>query len=227
MLPDLSRLGAWADLPFFTEDYPQIAKALAAETRRVLPPAHQTFAALELTQPQDVRVVILGQDPYPTAGHAMGLAFSVTRETKLPASLRNIFKELAEDIGSAPKNGDLTHWAKQGVLLLNTCLSVPEGAANGHADLGWQKLTGEVLARLDDQPRALILWGAPAQRLAAPLKHPGHLRLASPHPSPLAAYRGFFGSRPFSKVNHWLAASGRPTIDWVGRPDVPDQLSLL
>lgn len=225
--PDLSRLGEWKDLSFFSSEFEGISKAISEDGRVILPPASQRFAALELTAPETTRVVILGQDPYPTAGHAMGLAFSVTPQTKLPASLRNIYKELAEDIGDTPATGDLTHWAKQGVLLLNTCLTVPEGEANGHASLGWQCLTAEVLERLDDAPRAFLLWGKPAQKLAEGLRNPQHLLIKTAHPSPLSARRGFFGSRPFSQVNAWLRQNGQQPIDWIGPKTTDPQLSLL
>ncbi len=206
-------LGAWGDLPFFYEDWPRIQSTLAADTRPILPPDADRFKALELTQPNDTRVVILGQDPYPTPGHAMGLAFSVTPDTKLPKSLVNIFKEMEDDIGQCPKSGDLTHWAKSGVLLLNTALSVPAHDAGGHAKLGWQSLTEQVLKRLDDAPRAFLLWGKHAQTVATGLKT-HHLILNAPHPSPLSAYRGFFGSKPFSQINTWLKSQGHSPIPW-------------
>ena len=209
----LSHLGAWADLPFFTETWPRIETALASESRTTLPPEQLRFAALERSQPDDVRVVILGQDPYPTPGHANGLAFSVTSETPLPRSLRNIFKELQSDIGTSPESGDLSHWANQGVLLLNTALSVPEGDAGGHAKLGWSILTRQVLTRLDDHPRAFLLWGKHAQKEATHLSD-HHLKIETAHPSPLSASRGFFGSRPFSRVNAWLTARGDAPIEW-------------
>ncbi len=206
---------AWAHLPFFTEDWPEIAARLEAETRPVLPPPEQRFAALALCPPDAVRVVILGQDPYPTPGHAHGLAFSVAANvTPLPRSLSNIFKELHDDLGAAPGSGDLHFWASQGVLLLNTALTVPAGDAGGHAKLGWARLTAQVLHALDDRPRAAILWGRPAQAHARHLSHPGHLILQSAHPSPLSARRGFFGSRPFSRVNDWLKAQGQTPINW-------------
>lgn len=209
----LSKLGDWADLPFFKSDWPRIQTALEAEVRTILPPASQRFAALERTQPADVRVVILGQDPYPTKGHANGLAFSVTPETTLPRSLTNIFAELQEDTGSKPTKGDLGFWADQGVLLLNTALSVPEGDAGGHAKLGWAKLTEQVLQRLDDKPRAFLLWGKHAQSFGRALSD-HHLKIETAHPSPLSARRGFFGSRPFSRVNAWLAENKQRTINW-------------
>ncbi|MBT9384475.1 uracil-DNA glycosylase [Pseudooceanicola sp. CBS1P-1] len=210
---------AWADLPFFATHYPKIRAALEAETRQILPPAPQRFAALEAASPDDVRVVILGQDPYPTPGHAHGLAFSAEAEVRpLPRSLGNIYKEMQEDLGAAPPNADLRFWAEQGVLLLNTALSVPAGEAGAHAKLGWSVLTAQVLERLSDRPRAFLLWGRPAQGFAKHLHAPSsgrdHLILASAHPSPLSARRGFFGSRPFSKVNEWLKAGGDMPINW-------------
>ncbi len=214
MTLDLSRLGAWRDLPFFTGGFAPIQDALRSDPRVILPPAEQIFAALERTQPQDARVVILGQDPYPTPGHAHGLAFSVGPEIKLPHSLRNIFKEMKSDLGARPPNGDLRFWADQGVLLLNTVLTVPAGEANGHKDLGWQDLTAQVLARLSDRPRAYLLWGKQAQKTAQ--TGPDDLRIATAHPSPLSARQGFFGSRPFSRVNAWLASRGEAPINWAG-----------
>ncbi len=211
---DLSHLGAWADLQFFSVDWPTIKDALARETNPVLPPDSVRFAALERTQPEDTRVVILGQDPYPTPGHANGLAFSVTPDTPLPKSLRNIFQELLTDTGGSPDNGDLGHWADQGVLLLNTALSVPAGSAGGHSKLGWQKLTSEVLACLSNSPRAFLLWGKHAQAYRSDISGDFHLFVETAHPSPLSAYRGFFGSQPFTRVNVWLEANGQEPIRW-------------
>ncbi|MBI1416717.1 MAG: uracil-DNA glycosylase [Limimaricola sp.] len=210
----LSRLGGWADLPFFTEDWPRIAQALDTEDRPVYPPQDRRFHALERTQPEAVRVVILGQDPYHTPGKADGLAFSIPNGFggRLD-SLGNIFKELHDDLQVSRKATDLGDWADQGVLLLNTALSVPEGAAGAHARLGWSRLVAQVLARLDARPRAFLLWGGPAQKSARGLS-PHHLVVASAHPSPLSAHRGFFGSRPFSRVNGWLADRGEPPIRW-------------
>ncbi|MDE4174573.1 uracil-DNA glycosylase [Phaeobacter sp. PT47_59] len=208
-------LGAWTDLPFFETRWPEIDTALQQDRREILPPASQRFAALELTQPEDTRVVILGQDPYPTPGHAHGLAFSVEPGvTPLPRSLSNIFKELQSDAHSSRPNGDLRAWARQGVLLLNTALSVPAGDANGHKDLGWDQLVREVLERTSGRPTAYVFWGKQAQRLEKHL-HPGdHLILKTAHPSPLSARRGFFGSRPFSAINTWLQERGHAPIDW-------------
>lgn len=214
MAHDLSRLGDWADLPFFRDHWPRIEAALEAERRPVLPPDEMRFRALERTQPGATRVVILGQDPYPTPGHANGLAFSVTRETKLPRSLANIFAELRDDIGTAPPDGDLTHWADQGVLLLNAALSVPERDPGAHARLGWSHLVSDVLSRLGATPRAFLLWGRSAGGFRPFIRGADHLIVSSAHPSPLSARQGFFGSRPFSRVNRWLDERGEAPIDW-------------
>jgi uracil-DNA glycosylase len=206
---------AWADLPFWTEDWPRVAAALAAETRPVLPSDDRRFLALELCPPGAVRVVILGQDPYPTPGHAMGLSFSVMPGVRpLPKSLQNILRELAEDTGDRLPDGDLSGWARQGVLLLNTHLSVPAGIAGGHARIGWEALTAQVIERVSGHPCAFVLWGRPAQAQARHIRPGDHLIHESAHPSPLAASKGFFGSRPFSRVNAWLSARGEAPIDW-------------
>ncbi|MDA8585938.1 uracil-DNA glycosylase [Rhodobacteraceae bacterium] len=210
-------LGAWGHLPFFSQDWPRIQTALAAETRPVLPPEPDRFKALELTKAEHTRVVILGQDPYPTPGHAMGLAFSVTKCTKIPKSLVNIYKEMEDDLGDQPNTGDLTPWATSGVLLLNTALSVPAHSAGGHAKLGWSTLTEQVLHHLSDRPRAFLLWGKHAQSFTPHIKGDGHFILKTPHPSPLSAYRGFFGSKPFSQINHWLTSNGQTPIPWTMR----------
>lgn len=209
---------AWAHLAFFADGRAdQVMARVAADPRPILPPAHQIFAALDAVAPQDVRVVILGQDPYPTPGHAHGLAFSVEPDVSpLPKSLNNIYKEMAEDIGAAPDTGDLRFWADQGVLLLNTVLTVPAHDANGHKGIGWQDLTQEVLAALSDTPTAFVLWGRKAQALNRHISGTGHLLIETAHPSPLSAYHGFWGSRPFSRINSWLTASGRQPINWSG-----------
>nr|WP_232829322.1 uracil-DNA glycosylase [Tropicimonas sp. IMCC34043] len=209
-------IGSWGELPFFREDLPAIEAALSAETRPVLPPAGQVFAALSLTAPEAVRVVILGQDPYPTPGHAHGLAFSAEPQVRpLPRSLANIYAELTEDLGAAPPNGDLRFWAAQGVLLLNAVLTVPAGAAHGHKALGWQRLTMQMLQHLSSAPRAFLLWGREAQATAArAVTGTDHLRIETAHPSPLSARRGFFGSRPFSRINTWLTDRGQAPINW-------------
>ncbi len=212
---DLSRLGGWSTLPFFDQDWPALAAKLAAETRQILPPSHQVFAALEACQPDATKVVILGQDPYPTPGHAHGFAFSAAQDTRpLPKSLANIFKEIEADLGAKPPHADIRFWADQGVLLLNAVLTTPARTARGHKGLGWEKLTRDVLQKLDDAPRAFLLWGKDAQQAGSSLQHAGHFISRSAHPSPLSAYRGFFGSRPFSSVNQWLKQSGKTQINW-------------
>ena len=191
----------------------------AYESGAVYPPAQQLFAAFERTPPACVRAVILGQDPYQEPGQANGLAFSVSRGVKLPPSLQNIYKELEADLGvPAAKSGDLTSWAQQGVFLLNTVLSVRAHAANSHKDFGWQSFTDAVIAALAElpQPVAFVLWGAQAQKKAALVEKSPYPRLVlqSPHPSPLSAYRGFFGSRPFSQINAFLVSYGFSPVDW-------------
>lgn len=208
---DLSGLGAWRDLPFFDANLDQITTRISED---VLPPPALTFAALARTQPDATRVVILGQDPYHTPGKADGLAFSIpTGFGGRLDSLGNIFKEIQSDTGAARGQTGLHDWADQGVLLLNTALTVPPGKPKAHAKLGWSRLVAQVLTRLNDRPRAFILWGGPAQAYAKHLA-PHHLILRSAHPSPLSAYRGFFGSRPFSKVNQWLIDQGQEPIKW-------------
>ena len=208
---DLRGLGDWADLPFFAEDLPGITAQLGPE---ILPPPESTFAALTRCQPDTTRVIILGQDPYHTPGKADGLAFSIPEGFggRLD-SLGNIFKEIQSDTGNIRNKTSLDDWADQGVLLLNTALTVPPGQPKAHAKLGWSKLVVQVLERLNNRPRAALLWGGPAQAFARHLG-PQHLILQSAHPSPLSAHRGFFGSRPFSKVNRWLIERGEKPINW-------------
>lgn len=209
---------AWAHLPFFTRDWPRIRAAVAADSRACLPPEPQRFSALALLAPAKVRVIILGQDPYPTPGHAHGLAFSVEPEVSpIPRSLKNIFKELEGDLNLTMPNGDLRGWANQGVLLLNTCLTVPKGEPLAHAKLGWHRLAEEVIDEVSRRPCAFLLWGAHAQSLKPTIRPGAHLIVESAHPSPLSARRGFFGSRPFSRVNDWLLQHGSPPIDWAAR----------
>ena len=208
---DLSGLGDWGKLPFFAHDLQGIGTQIDDS---ILPPPALTFAALARTQPQATRVVILGQDPYHTPGKADGLAFSIPADFggRLD-SLGNIFKEIQSDTGLIRTQTALQDWADQGVLLLNTALTVPPGRPKAHAKIGWSKLVDQVLAHLNDRPRAFILWGGPAQAYAKHLA-PHHLILQSAHPSPLSAYRGFFGSRPFSKANQWLIDQGQQPINW-------------
>ncbi len=184
----------------------------------VYPPEKLQFSAFALTPPEGVRAVILGQDPYHEEGQAQGLAFSVPRGVKIPPSLRNIYQERQQDMGIPPSShGDLTAWAQQGVLLLNTVLTVEQGRANAHSKFGWQWFTDGVVSALAglEQPIAFLLWGAQAWK-KEPLTASPYPRLVvkSAHPSPLSAYRGFFGSRPFSQVNDFLTAHGAAGIDW-------------
>ena len=190
----------------------------AYETATVYPPREDLFSALALTKPERVRVVILGQDPYHEPGQAHGLAFSVREGVKIPPSLVNIYKELESDLGIPPKpHGCLTGWAEQGVLLLNTVLTVEQGKANSHKNYGWQKFTDAVLAAVSQlpQPMAFVLWGGQAQKKAPLIVQNGpRLILQGPHPSPLSSYRGFFGSRPFSQINDFLQSHGESPVDW-------------
>ena len=189
--------------PYYGKLLASVEAAYASAT--VYPPREQLFTALRLTPPERTRCVILGQDPYHEPNQAMGLAFSVPDGTPLPPSLRNIYKELESDLGVVRTGGDLTDWAQQGVLLLNATLSVEQGRANSHASFGWQKLTDAVIlaaASLPQKP-VFVLWGGYAGKKAA-LLPPDTPVLLSAHPSPLSAYRGFFGSRPFSRVNALL-----------------------
>ncbi len=184
----------------------------------IFPDDDNVFNALRLTPVDKVRVVILGQDPYPTRGHAHGLAFSVQPEVKpLPASLKNIFRELATDLNlDPPATGSLIPWAKQGVLLLNTVLTVREGQANSHQKQGWETLTDAIIAMLSDKCNhaIFVLWGKPAQKKEKLIDLNKHKCLKSAHPSPLAAHTGFFGSRPFSSINSLLQQWELPLIDW-------------
>ena len=184
----------------------------------VYPPDEAVFSAFEYCDLTDVNVVILGQDPYHGAGQAHGLAFSVLPDIKIPPSLVNIYKELQTDIAefSSPSHGYLVEWAKQGVLLLNTVLTVQQGQAHSHAKLGWEQFTDRVIHEINRQnPHCVfILWGAHAQKKGRDIDHQKHCVLLGPHPSPLSAYRGFFGCRHFSKANTWLQQHGKASIDW-------------
>lgn len=183
----------------------------------IFPPADDIFNAFHFTPISEVKVVILGQDPYHNVGQAHGLCFSVKPDVEIPPSLVNIYKELNSDLGCyIPNNGYLTKWAKQGVMMLNTVLTVRAHQANSHHDIGWEEFTDAAIRVLNqvDRPIVYMLWGSPAQRKAAMLDNPKHLILKAPHPSPLSAYRGFFGCRHFSKANEFLAANGIKPIDW-------------
>jgi len=184
---------------------------------RVFPEELDTFRALHLTPVDAVKVVILGQDPYHGEGQAHGLAFSVRAGTKTPPSLRNIRKELEADLGRPARAGDdLTSWAEQGVLLLNATLTVSEGEARSHADVGWEHVTDALVRALSTRRSGLVFlpWGTPAQKKAAFVAPASHLVLKAPHPSPLSAHRGFFGCRHFSQADAYLTGSGRSAIAW-------------
>lgn len=206
----------------FNQPYMQQLKtflmAEKAQGKRILPPGKLWFNALNSTPFESVKVVIIGQDPYPTPGHAHGLCFSVLPDvTPLPKSLLNINKELMDDIGvNNQHTGYLQPWAAQGVLLLNAVLTVEAGKANAHQNQGWEKFTDTIIAQLNAQKEHLvfILWGSYAQKKGQFIDRNRHLVIESPHPSPLSAYRGFFGSRPFSRTNTYLAQQGLPPINW-------------
>ncbi len=187
------------------------------QTRTIYPPADDIFNAFHFTPLEEVKVVILGQDPYHEPGQAHGLCFSVKPQVPIPPSLVNIYKELEDDLGCyIPNNGYLEKWARQGVLMLNTVLTVRAHQANSHKDLGWEQFTDAAIRVLAEQerPMVFVLWGKPAQRKKEMIHNPKHLILESPHPSPLSAYRGFFGSRPFSRINAYLEQNGLEPIDW-------------
>ena len=186
-------------------------------SRRIYPGMYDIFRALKLTPPERVKAVILGQDPYHRPGQAHGLCFSVQRGVEPPPSLKNIYKELNSDIGmEIPSHGELTAWARQGVLLLNTVLTVREASPNSHKDKGWEIFTDRVIAELDKKqtPVVFLLWGANARRKAEKISNPLHKKLITVHPSPLSAYNGFFGCGHFSKANQILTESGQTPIDW-------------
>lgn len=188
-----------------------------AKEYRIFPPLDEVFCAFHYTELSKVHVVILGQDPYHEEGQAHGLCFSVRKGVKIPPSLVNIYKELHSDMGyEIPGHGYLESWAKQGVLMLNTVLTVREGKANSHQKKGWETFTDSVIQKLNqcEQPMVFILWGKPAQTKRKMLNNPKHLILEAPHPSPLSSYRGFFGSAPFSKTNAFLKSQGCEEINW-------------
>ncbi|KKK38004.1 uracil-DNA glycosylase [Mesobacillus campisalis] len=187
------------------------------EEKTIYPARENIFNALKYTDYDEVKVVLLGQDPYHGEGQAHGLSFSVQPGVKIPPSLRNIYKELHEDLGcSIPKTGYLKKWADQGVLLLNTVLTVREGEAHSHKGKGWEKLTDRVISLLNERetPVIFLLWGRPAQSKMKLINADRHYIITSAHPSPLSASRGFFGSKPFSKINDYLRNKGESEIDW-------------
>ena len=214
----------WQDILGAEKQQPYFQNTLAAvrgereSGQAVYPPAADVFNAFKYTAFADVKAVILGQDPYHNAGQAHGLAFSVREGVQIPPSLANIYKELSEDIPGfqIPPHGCLTSWAQQGVLLLHTVLTVRAHQAHSHANLGWETFTDRVIAGLNEKREHLVfmLWGSHAQKKGAMIDRSSHLVLAAPHPSPLSAYRGFFGCRHFSQANAYLAAHGIAPIDW-------------
>ena len=201
--------------PYYKQLYQTVMKEY--NTRKIYPAPDDIFNAFKLTPFHKVKAVILGQDPYHGEGQAHGLCFSVKPDVEIPPSLVNIYQELHDDCGCyIPDNGYLTKWAEQGVLLLNTVLTVRAHQANSHRGIGWEEFTDAAIRRLneEDRPIVFILWGRPAQMKKSMLTNPNHLILEAPHPSPLSAYRGFFGSKPFSKTNEFLVAHGVEPIDW-------------
>ena len=206
--------------PEFKKDYyKELYKKVLDEynSTQVFPPADEIFSAFELTPLSDVKVVIIGQDPYHNVNQAHGLCFSVKPSVDIPPSLVNIYKELHDDLGCyIPDNGYLIKWAKQGVLMLNSVLTVRAHMANSHQGIGWEKFTDAVIKILNEQDRPIVylLWGKPAEKKAAVVNNPKQLLLKAPHPSPLSAYRGFFGCGHFSKANEFLKKNGLEPIDW-------------
>jgi uracil-DNA glycosylase len=202
--------------PTFDRLKAYLAKELA-DGKTIFPPSDQIFQALQLTDIEQVKVVILGQDPYHGPGQAHGLSFSVPEGERLPPSLRNIYKELSDDTGTPlAKSGNLSYWAKQGVLLLNAVLTVESGLAGSHASIGWEDITDSIIEAVSERCNGVvfILWGNYALKKKGLIDTKKHHIITSVHPSPLSASRGFFGSKPFSKANAYLTAQGKKTIDW-------------
>ena len=201
--------------PYYKDLYKKVLEEY--RSRQILPNPDDIFNAFHLTPLKDVKVVILGQDPYHNDGQAHGLCFSVKPDVEVPPSLVNIYKELQDDLGCRiPNNGYLVKWAKQGVLMLNTVLTVRAHQANSHRGIGWEQFTDAVIRAVDaqDRPIVFLLWGRPAQMKKSMLHNPKHLILEAPHPSPLSAYRGFFGCKHFSQTNAFLEKNGLAPIDW-------------
>ena len=201
--------------PYYHQLYEKVKSEY--ETQQIFPAPEDVFNAFEFTPLSKVKVVILGQDPYHGDGQAHGLCFSVKPDVAVPPSLVNIYQELKEDVGCfIPDNGYLKKWADQGVLLLNTVLTVRAHAANSHRGIGWEEFTNAAIKVLNEQDRPIVylLWGKPAQSKKTMLKNPKHLILEAPHPSPLSAFRGFFGCKHFSKTNAFLKEHGLEPIDW-------------
>ena len=186
------------------------------QTTKCFPPKNQIFRAIELTPFEEVKVVIIGQDPYHNDNQANGLCFSVSDKVKAPPSLKNIFKELEDDLGIKKTSNELEMWAKQGVLLLNATLTVRAHEANSHKDLGWEKFTDFIIKEISDKKEnvVFVLWGAFAQKKAGLIDASKHFIIQSAHPSPFSVHKGFFGSRPFSKINQFLEEKGKELINW-------------
>ena len=201
--------------PYYKKLYDRVL--MEYKTNCIFPASDDVFNAFNLTPLNDVKVLILGQDPYHEPGQAHGLCFSVKPDVEIPPSLVNIYKELNSDVGCyIPDNGYLEKWAREGVMLLNTVLTVRNHCANSHKGIGWEEFTDAAIRVLNEQDRPIVymLWGKPAQSKIPMLNNPKHLVLTAPHPSPLSAYRGFFGCRHFSKANEFLFANGLEPIDW-------------
>ena len=216
-------LGSWREVTSqydLKDNLDSIKKKLADESllkKQIYPKSKDIFKAFELTSFEDVKVIIVGQDPYHGPNQANGLAFSVNSDTNFPPSLLNIYKEYSSDLSlSLPNDGDLSSWAKQGVLLLNSILTVESGHPGSHKNLGWEKFTNAIIRVLSDKKKYLvfILWGAYAQSKKVFIDSSNHHIISSPHPSPLSAHRGFFGSKPFSRCNEYLRANKIDEINW-------------
>ncbi len=211
----LNAIGGEFRQPYYKELYEFVKSEYGRYT--VYPNADDIFNAFHFTPLGQVKVVILGQDPYHNVGQAHGMCFSVKPGVEIPPSLENIYKELQEDLGCyIPNNGYLEKWARQGVLLLNTVLTVRAHQANSHQGMGWERFTDAVIQAVNaqDRPIVFLLWGRPAQLKKTMLNNPRHLILEAPHPSPLSVYRGFFGSKHFSRTNEFLTRQGLEPIDW-------------
>jgi uracil-DNA glycosylase len=211
-------LGKFIQKPYFQLIISELKTAYSSQNVNIFPAKEEVFNAFKQCDFNQVKVVILGQDPYPTAGHAHGLSFSVRKHVKpFPKSLNNIFKSLSNDLNQLPPvHGDLTHWAQQGVLLLNSVLTVEEGKPDSHKGIGWEEFTNSVIHKLSNEKQHLVflLWGAKAQAKRGLIDHSKHLVLEAVHPSPLSAYRGFFDCKHFSKTNDYLNKNQISTIKW-------------
>ena len=232
----LEQAPSWREVlaPEFEKPYMQELLGFLEKRRTegavIYPDYDLWFHALEMTPLNQVKVVILGQDPYHQPGQAQGLSFSVKPGVKVPPSLRNIYNELATDVGfKVPNHGSLESWAKQGVLLLNAVLTVEDSAANAHQGRGWEQFTDKIIELVNERCThcVFILWGSYAQKKGVMVDQERHLVISSAHPSPLSAHRGFLGSQPFSKVNQWLVSQGQTAIDWQLPIETSDPNALI